>query len=209
MQQALLPLFPLQVVLFPRTPLPLHIFEDRYKEMIGDVLGADAEFGVVLARQKGIVNAGCTAAIERVLKRYPDGRMDIMTVGRRRFEIRSLDEEKSYLRGSVQFFEDDDSSPPSASVTTKALDFSKMLWDLEQTELPASSLSDPQPSFQLAQIIQDLDFRQLLLRIRSEAERMERLAEFLEGYLPRRRQISKVQRVAPLNGHGRSLDRQP
>ena len=99
MQDELLPLFPLQVVLFPRTALPLHIFEERYKEMIGDVLRGHTEFGVVLAGEKGIVNTGCTATVEKVLKNYPDGRMDLLTVGRRRFEIILLNDEKPYLRG--------------------------------------------------------------------------------------------------------------
>ena len=104
MQQELLPLFPLPVVLFPRTPLPLHIFEERYKEMMRDVLESKAEFGVVLAGEKGIVNTGCTAIVERVLKNYPDGRMDLVAQGRRRFEIILLNDEKSYLRGAVEFF---------------------------------------------------------------------------------------------------------
>ena len=67
MQGELLPLFPLQVVLFPRTPLPLHIFEERYKQMIADVQRNSAEFGVVLAGEKGIVNTGCTATVEKVI----------------------------------------------------------------------------------------------------------------------------------------------
>ena len=63
-----MPLFPLQVVLFPRTALPLHIFEERYKPMIGDVLRGNSEFGVVQAGEKGIVNTGCTATIEKSAK---------------------------------------------------------------------------------------------------------------------------------------------
>ena len=80
MKQRMLPLFPLNVVLFPRTPLPLHIFEDRYKQMITEVLEDKSEFGVVLAGEKGICNSGCTAAVDKVLEQYPDGRMDLLTV---------------------------------------------------------------------------------------------------------------------------------
>src|SRR5512147_621762 len=98
MQGELLPLFPLQVVVFPRTSLPLHIFEDRYKEMIGEAIRENSEFGIVLAREDGIVNAGCTVVVDKVVKSYPDGRMDVLTSGRRRFEVLSLDEEKEYLR---------------------------------------------------------------------------------------------------------------
>ncbi len=81
----LLPLFPLQLVAFPGTAVPLHIFEDRYKTMVGDCERSGAEFGIVLAKDGGIVNAGCTVVVETVLERYPDGRFDVLTRGRRRF----------------------------------------------------------------------------------------------------------------------------
>ena len=110
--QGWLPLFPLQVVLLPDAELPLHIFEDRYKEMIAEVLRDKIEFGVVLANERGIVNTGCTAMIERVLREYPDGRLDILTVGRRRFEIERVNEERSFLRGEVDYFDDDDDDDP-------------------------------------------------------------------------------------------------
>src|ERR1035441_1824149 len=113
MSTRLLPLFPLHVVVFPRTRLPLHIFEDRYKEMVGDALRENSEFGIVLAKDDGIVNAGCTVVVEKVLKNYPDGKMDILTCGRRRFELVMLDEEKEYLRGEVQFFDDEDAEEPT------------------------------------------------------------------------------------------------
>ena len=84
MQPVLLPLFPLQVVLLPGAELPLHIFEDRYKEMMREVIRDRLEFGVVLANEKGIVNTGCSATGDRVLRHYPDGRLDLLTRGRRR-----------------------------------------------------------------------------------------------------------------------------
>ena len=96
MQPNLLPLFPLRVVVFPRTPLPLHIFEERYKEMVGEAIREKSEFGIVLAKDDGIVNAGCTVVVKEVLKTYPDGRMDILTRGVRRFEILGLNEDKAY-----------------------------------------------------------------------------------------------------------------
>src|SRR5579871_5370478 len=122
MQQQLLPLFPLQVVLFPRTPLPLHIFEERYKQMIADVQKGHTEFGVVLAGEKGIVNTGCTATVEKVVKEYPDGRMDLVTLGRRRFEIMMLNDEKPYLRGVVEFFDDEESGPIPPDVRKRVME---------------------------------------------------------------------------------------
>ena len=97
----LLPLFPLSLVLVPGMPLPLHIFDDRYKEMMADVIPEGREFGIVLAKEDGIVNVGCTAKVQKVLKRYPDGRLDVLAGGQRRFRIESLDEEKSYLQAEV------------------------------------------------------------------------------------------------------------
>src|SRR5262249_19480674 len=103
----LLPLFPLQVVLFPGAALPLHIFEDRYKEMIGEALRDKSEFGILLASSNGLASVGCTATIDRVLHEFPDGRLDILTRGRRRFELLLVNEERNFLRGSVEFFDDE------------------------------------------------------------------------------------------------------
>jgi len=199
-----LPLFPLAVVLFPRTELPLHIFEERYKQMVAEVLRGKTEFGVVQAGEKGIVNTGCTATIEKVVKEYADGRMDLVTVGRRRFEIILLNDEKPYLRGAVEFFDDEPSGPISPEVRKRVMEGYNDLRTLDEGEpLGDSELADPQLSFQLAQAVPDLDFRQILLATRSESERMRRLADFLPGYNSRRRQLLHVRAVAPTNGHSK------
>ena len=78
-------LFPLDVVLFPGAPLPLHIFEERYKEMIGLCLQQQSSFGVVRAQSEGLAIIGCTARIEQVLERMDDGRLNILTRGARPF----------------------------------------------------------------------------------------------------------------------------
>jgi Lon protease-like protein len=203
MASTLLPLFPLRVVVFPRTHLPLHIFEDRYKEMVGQAIQNKSEFGVVLSKEDGIVNAGCTVVVEKVVKSYPDGRMDILTCGRRRFEIVLLNEEKDYLQGEVQFFDDDEPDPAPLEVQEQVLvQFRRLLETGEVDLVSEPDLNDPQLSFQLAQPIHDLDFLHVLLRKRSEAERLRELNEFLSEYVPRQRQIAHVKQVAPLNGHG-------
>ena len=82
MPSGLIPLFPLQWWCSRRTRLPLHIFEDRYKEMVGEChTRPNSEFGIVLAQEDGIVNTGCTVQVEKVLQMYPDGRMDMVTRG--------------------------------------------------------------------------------------------------------------------------------
>src|ERR1700735_4599088 len=199
MQEDLLPLFPLQVVLFPRTALPLHIFEERYKQMIADVQRGHTEFGVVLAAEKGIVTTGCTATVEKVLKNYPDGRMDLITVGRRRFEIILLNDEKPYLRGAVEYFDDEATDPIQPEVRKRVIESYNDLRALDDSE----PVSNPQLSVQRAQVGPALDFRQILLATRSEADRMRRLAEFFPSYHSRQRQIQHARAVAPTNGHAK------
>ena len=202
MQASLLPLFPLRVVVFPRTPLPLHIFEERYKEMIGEAIRGNSEFGVVLAKEDGIVNAGCTVVVKQVLKKYEDGRLDILTRGVRRFEILGLNEEKAYLRGEVEFFDDDDSSPAPAELREKALVQYRSLREAGEAPSSEPELEDGQLSFQLAQTLEDLDFLNVLLRSRSEAQRLEQLSEYLARQVPRLRAAGRMRKLAVLNGHG-------
>jgi Lon protease-like protein len=203
MASRLIPLFPLQVVVFPRTPLPLHIFEERYKEMTGDALRDRFDIGVVLAKEEGIVNAGCTVRIEKVLHTYPDGRMDLLTRGQDRFEIRELNQEKSYLQATVEFFDDDDIAEAPADLRDRALANYNSLRDLTSLdERTPADLDDPQLSFQLAQILPDLDFRHALQRQRSETARLKQLNQYLEQYIPRQRTIERVKAAAPTNGFG-------
>jgi Lon protease-like protein len=201
-----MPLFPLQAVLLPGAELPLHIFEERYKEMIREVLQERIEFGVVLASEKGLLNTGCTATIDRVLREYPDGRMDILTTGRRRFEIVRLNEERAFLQGKIEFFDDEESAPPSPDVRKQAIAAYNELRGLSlNPPLAPSEAEEKQLSFRLARPVTDLQMRQALLATRSEAERMKQLASFLPGYLIRERRVQHLKHVAPRNGHGRAL----
>ncbi len=216
--------------MFPGAELPLHIFEDRYKEMIGEAVRDRLEFGVVLASEKGLVNTGCTATVERVLKQYPDGRMDILTLGRRRFEILLLNTDRTFLRGAVDFFDDEKADPASPEIHKLAMDgYNEMQALLSQQQISAEELPaqqsaadsaagsaadsaagsaagslDPRLSFRLAQPIADLALRQVLLVTRSEAERIRRLAEFFPDYLAKQKRVQHVKNIAPRNGHGRA-----
>ncbi len=199
----LLPLFPLQIVVYPRTQLPLHIFEDRYKQMVGEALAAESEFGVVLARDKGIVNLGCSVLVEKVLTTYPDGRMDIVTRGVRRFEIHSLDQEKDYLRAEVEFFDDDDWAEVPDNLKQEAIaGYRSMLEANEGKAVAEPVLTDPQLSFQLAQAVDDLDFQAVLLKSRSETERLRQLGQYLRQQVPRLKNTNRMKQLAPLNGFG-------
>lgn len=208
MQQHLLPLFPLQLVLLPGARIPLHIFEDRYKEMIGEAIANKTEFGIVLAGDKGIVNTGCTATVGRV-KQNGDGTMDIVATGRRRFEILLLNEEKSYLRGSVEFFDDEDPEEPSEEMLAQVQARYEELEPIAATEEDEDSGDEPSPSvplsFQVGRLIPDLDVRQILLMGRSERERIRRLAEYLPTLIERLRTTARIRSLSSTNGHAKHL----
>ena len=104
--ETIIPIFPLGLVLLPEMSLPLHIFEERYKLMTKVCLEQNIEFGIVYFIGKQFQTKGCTARITKILKRYDDGRLDIMTHGKNRFAIKELFDEKPYLQAKVEFFDD-------------------------------------------------------------------------------------------------------
>jgi len=141
--------------------------------------------------------------VEKVLHVYPDGRMDIVTRGLRRFEIQSLDEEKEFLRAEVKYFDDEDFSPAPPEMRDEALAHFEDLRKLAPKEFGnETDLEDPQLSFQLAQNLPDVDFLNQLLRQRSETARLKKLNQYLAAYIPRQRDINHVRTVAPTNGFG-------
>jgi Lon protease-like protein len=206
MAELLLPLFPLQVVLFPRTGVPLHIFEERYKEMIGEAIEARSEFGIVLVLEQGLANTGCAAVVEQVFRKFDDGRMDILARGQRRFDLVRLNQERSFLRGEVQFFDDDaDDASPSELQRFQALQLFQQLSEHlppergEKAEPPQRD--DPQLSFQIASRLPvEIAFRQGLLQLRSEGERLRLLVPYLEKMASRAVRAADAKARAGSNG---------
>jgi ATP-dependent Lon protease len=170
--------------------------------MIGEAIRDRSEFGIVLTRDKGVLSVGCTATVETVVKRYADGRLDILTTGRRRFEIMLLNEERAFLRAEVQMFDDEDATPAPAEIRQTAIDACLEMGSLmEEGRLRESDWNSPQLSFQLAQAIPDVDFRQILLRSRSERERLGLLAQHVPSFVNRLRYTARARKLAPTNGH--------
>ena len=201
----LLPIFPLEVVLLPQTVLPLHIFEERYKLMLGEAIQHHSEFGIVLSHESSLLNIGCSASVEKVVRRYPDGRLDILAMGRRRFEILFVDEKKPYLQAGVVFFDDDPDTAPAQA----ALQEMVRLFERTSGFLPAQA-TEPPPldknvtSFQIAGALPlDPEMKQNLLGSRSEADRVTTLIGHLQKLLPRLKLAQKVERSSRGNGQGR------
>jgi Lon protease-like protein len=147
-------LFPLHTVLFPGMPLPLHIFEERYKQMINLCLEEEVPFGVVLIRNGSEAlgplaephSIGCTARIVGVQK-LPEGRMNITTLGENRFRILSLDYESAYLTGEVEYYpisvdQSDQLIPIARRLTPKIKQYMQLLNEIDEIELQPGNLPD-------------------------------------------------------------------
>jgi Lon protease-like protein len=202
-----IPIFPLDLVLLPTAPLPLHIFEPRYKEMIGECLEMHTEFGIVRAKEEAIEQVGCTAEITELTKKYDDGRMDITVAGRSRFEIDEMVPGRSFMQARVKFVPDDLEVADTDSAR-RALAFHRELLKFMDQEIEVDvdddDLEIPQLSYRLAGPLPiDLDFKQALLNMRMEPERIEGLIRFYERILPRLRIVTKAREKAGGNGHGR------
>ncbi len=212
MDDLLLPLFPLEAVLLPEGPLALHIFEDRYKLMIRECLKAKStgtgqqEFGVILAKEQEMQSAGCTARIINLTRKYSDGRMDIFTVGNRRFEILYTNEEKAYLRGGVEFFDDDpDADVPDEEEAQRAIELFRQAVERihKSSDVP---IHLPRPyrhlSFRIAAPLPlDLDFKQQILSLRNEPERLRRVIRVMDQLIAHFDLVQKARSKAGGNGN--------
>ncbi len=203
--EGLLPLFPLEVVLFPGTQLPLHIFEERYRLMIGEAIDRHSEFGVILQTGGKLASIGCTAMVERVTQRHDDGRFDVETRGRQRFKTVSLDESLPYLQARVEYFKDTSQAAADSESLQLALDLTNHVAAMLQIEPLKADASVPQPSFHLAHALPlEVSFKQSLLARKSEAERLADLAEYLPKVIERLELAQRVRRQAGTNGRGRA-----
>ena len=197
----LLPLFPLDLVLLPGTPLPLHIFEPRYKEMIGECLENKTLFGVVRAQETDLADIGCTAEIVAVTKTYDDGRMDIVTQGRERFELLEINQDRPFLRGEILLVTDEPDKAPAAEIQ-RALELHKQILTLANAEQDLPPDDETPLSYHLAGSLPlDLDFKQKLLATRSESQRIQTVIGYFETILPNLRRAIQIRKKAGGNGH--------
>jgi Lon protease-like protein len=198
----LLPLFPLDLVLLPGTPLPLHIFEPRYREMISECLDRNQHFGVLRGKEQELAEIGCTAEILTVTKKYEDGRMDIVTEGRMRFEVIQFNQERAFLQAEVIYLQDQPDVASQEEIA-RAVKLHGEIMTLAGAEPEKSSeINEGQLSFHFAGSLPlDLDFKQTLLGMKSEAERLRAIILFFENILPTMRRTVHVRRKAGGNGH--------
>ena len=174
-------LFPLGIVLLPTEQIPLHIFEDRYQELIGECLDLEQEFGLVFADDEGLREVGTRALVTEVLDRFDDGRLNIVVEGGERFRLVQLTEGRSFQTGLVEPVEDEaDAADPEDA--DHALKLFHRLVELTGAEVEEPSLAAEQLSFELAGRFEFApELKQKLLQLTSERQRMHLLAEILAG----------------------------
>ncbi len=173
-------LFPLGVVLLPGERIPLHIFEPRYRELIGECLDDEREFGLILADDAGVREVGTTAAVVEVLERFDDGRLNIVIEGRDRFQLVEETAGRTFMTGNVSPLDDADEQPTSAEIDRCIAAYRRVAAAAE------SEPDDPGPETELvsywiaARVDFGVDVKQELLELRSERERVSRLAALLD-----------------------------
>ena len=199
-----IPLFPLNVVLLPGAELPLHIFEPRYRQMVKDCLEEKSQFGMLLALDKGVARVGCTAEIVQVAKRYDDGRMDIVTVGRVPFRVVELFTEDPLMEGHVDYLEDRE-IPGNPRIQRELVELFEACHTLVFDDYPKNlegAATEALSYLVAATLPMDLLWKQQILELRSEADRQERLVAYLREWAPHLQKKEAMRQRAGGNGHG-------
>lgn len=194
------PLFPLGLVLLPGELVPLHIFEERYKLMIGECLDEEREFGIIWLSDDGLREVGCGARIERVLERFDDGRMNIVVQGTTPFRLERRIEELPYPAGDVELLVDDGAVDEAAleRARTRYADLVERVTD----ERPdAETLAELDAYGMAATLEIAAAAKQALLELRSEPERLEQLEALFDETLRRIETAARVAEQASGNGH--------
>jgi Lon protease-like protein len=195
-------LFPLDVVLLPTERIPLHIFEPRYKELIGECLAEEREFGLVFGDSDGLRDVGTRAAVVEVLEEFPDGRLNIVIEGRERFRLIGLTEGRSFATGDVQPVADE-AGVSEREQRDAALGLYRTLAELVEADVDEPEVDSGLLSFELAARV---DFgpqrKQELLELTSEPERLGRVANLLQSAIDAIRLERELAERAALNGRG-------
>jgi len=198
-----IPIFPLSLVLFPGMSLPLHIFEPRYKLMTQRCLAGHLRFGIILATEKGVATVGTTAEIIQKVRDYPDGRMDVLTLGQSIFSLQELFDSEEYYEARVDYPQDSPQTEDSIQREALIEQFNQCHILLFGQPWSASPEGELFPlSYRMSAILPlDLVEKQQLLETRSERDRRAFLQERLTRLIPQLAERQRIRRAAGGNGH--------
>ena len=198
------PLFPLGLVLLPEEVVPLHIFEERYKLMIGECLDQGTPFGILWLAEGGLREVGCTANVTELLERMDDGRMNVLVRGSEPFRLLRRIEDLPYPAGDVELLDEEDEAEPDATAGSDAreryADLVERVTDTRPEERDLEALD----AYGMAATLEfELDAKQKLLELRSESGRLEQLSELFGSTLERIDVAEATAESAKSNGHPR------
>ncbi len=197
-----IPLFPLSLVLYPSERLPLHVFESRYKKMAGICLSYNSPFGVLCQQGDKLATVGCTARIARVVRRYRDGRLDIVVGGEERFRVLTMHDYKPYLTAKVEFLREVKCHVTHAKIERVITQHMRLLEFAGRTVRPRMYESDSPVSFIIAHNAGlSLDQEQEILELHDEEERVEYLIDHISSLLFRLQRTGDLHRRLRSNGH--------
>ena len=194
------PLFPLGLVALPSELIPLHIFEERYKTMIGRCREEESEFGIVWLADDGLRPIGCACEIAEVLEELEDGRINIVARGTRPFRIEQRQDELPYPAGAVEFLPDrDEELDPEAADAAREAYAELVRQATDRTPDPADL--GGMSAYQMAATVEfGLDAKQGLLDLRSETARMKLVARLFRAAVRRLDYVERAQARARSNG---------
>ena len=194
------PLFPLGLVLLPGEHVPLHIFEERYKQMIGECLEEQREFGILWLADDALKDVGCTARITRVLERFDDGRMNIVVEGATPFRLERRIGELAYPAGDIELL-DDDPGTDEAALERARTSYADLVEQVTETRPEPEALAELGAYGMAATLDIAASAKQALLELRSEPARLEQLEALFDEALKRIRTATRVAEQASGNGH--------
>ena len=194
------PLFLLGIVLLPGEVVPLHVFEERYKTMIGDCLDSGTEFGIVWLSDDRLHDVGCTAEITQVLDRFDDGRMNILVAGRQPFRLLRRVEALAYPAADVELL--DVSSAGDPELLDEARERYADLVERVTDDRPDPAALADLDAFGMAATIEfEADAKQRLLELETEDERLRTVADLFRTTVKRLDESERHAEVAKSNGH--------
>ena len=194
------PLFLLGLVLLPGEAVPLHIFEERYKVMIGECLEESREFGIIWLSDDALKDVGCSARITHVLERFDDGRMNIVVEGTEPFRLERRIGDLAYPAGDVELL-DDDSDADDAALERTRTGYADLVEQVTGTRPEPETLAELGAYGMAATLDIALSAKQALLELRSEPARLEQLEALFAEAIKRIKTAARVAEQASGNGH--------
>lgn len=211
-QESIVPLFPIGLVVFPGETLPLHIFEQRYRDLIADIRdaqerGEQMPFGISFSQEKGVRDVGCTVQLIEVTKEYDDGRLDIVTEGERKFHLHEILRDRTYFQGRVSWLEEEE-VPRDLKLRDEAIALHLRLVELAKEESAQVQAFEHEENLAYALASQagmDAEHKQKLLEQSNENKRLQQLIAYYEEVIPNIESSQDVKERIRANGFFRRM----